>query len=197
MGGAAGNSSKNCRRIPAGLAIDTLGSGRRQTGRLADRPKSNRCFFLYWRHWFPCRKPRALHYWFGHGGNLRRHDDVRAGTPIGRRWQCLGGLRRWCARGILYASQVSVGEENNLRIRIYGTDASLDWHQENPNYLYIRFPDGPEHVYKRGNDYVAEITQHNSRLPFGHPEGFIEAFANIYVNATRTMAAKICWRAAE
>jgi predicted dehydrogenase len=95
------------------------------------------------------------------------------------------------ARGILYASQVSVGEENNLRIRIYGTDASLDWHQENPNYLYLRFPDGPEHVYKRGNDYVAEITQHNSRLPFGHPEGFIEAFANIYVNATRTMAAKI------
>ena len=95
------------------------------------------------------------------------------------------------ARGILYASQVSVGEENNLRIRVYGTDASLDWHQENPNYLHVRFPDGPEQVYKRGNGYVAEIAQHNSRLPFGHPEGFIEAFANIYVNAARTMAAKI------
>ena len=51
-------------------------------------------------------------------------------------------------RGILYASQVSVGEENNLRIRVYGTEASLEWHQENPNYLYVRFPDGPEQVYQ-------------------------------------------------
>lgn len=94
-------------------------------------------------------------------------------------------------RGILYASQISVGEENNLRIRVYGTDASLEWHQENPNYLYVRFPGGPEHVYKHGNNYLAPIAQHNSRLPFGHPEAFIEAFANIYVNAARTMAAKI------
>ena len=94
-------------------------------------------------------------------------------------------------RGILYASQISVGEENSLHIRIYGTDASLEWYQENPNYLYVRFPDGPEQVYKRGNNYLAPITQQNSRLPFGHPEGFIEAFANIYLNATRTMAARI------
>ena len=99
------------------------------------------------------------------------------------------------ARGILYASQIAVGEENNLRIRIYGTDASLEWRQENPNYLSVRFPDGPEHVYKRGNDYLTPITQHNSRLPFGHPEAFIEGFANIYVNATRTMAAKIAGEA--
>jgi predicted dehydrogenase len=95
------------------------------------------------------------------------------------------------ARGVLYASQISVGEENNLRIRVYGTEASLDWHQENPNYVSVRFPDGPEHIYKRGNDYLAPIAVHNSRIPFGHPEAFIEAFANIYVNATRTMAAKI------
>ena len=95
------------------------------------------------------------------------------------------------ARGILYASQISVGEENNLRIRIYGTKASLEWHQEEPNYLSVRYPDGPEKVYKRGNEYLSEIAQHNSRLPFGHPEAFIEAFANIYVNAARTMAAKI------
>ena len=95
------------------------------------------------------------------------------------------------ARGVLYASQISVGEENNLRIRVYGTAASLEWHQENPNYLYVRFPDGPEHVYKRGNDYVAPVAAHNSRLPFGHPEAFIEAFANVYVNAARTLAAKL------
>ena len=68
---------------------------------------------------------------------------------------------------------------------------SLEWHQENPNYLYVRFPDGPEHVYKRGNDYVAPIAAHNSRLPFGHPEAFIEAFANVYVNAARSLAAKL------
>jgi predicted dehydrogenase len=94
------------------------------------------------------------------------------------------------ARGILYASQVSVGEENDVNIRVYGTNASLEWHQENPNYLRVKYGNGPEKVYKRGNGYLSAITQHNSRLPFGHPEAFIEAFANIYVNAANTMAAK-------
>ena len=94
-------------------------------------------------------------------------------------------------RAVLYCSQVSVGEENNLRIRIYGTEASMEWHQEHPNYLYIRYPDGPEKVYKRGNDYLTEVAKHNSRLPFGHPEAFIEAFANIYVNVGRTIAARL------
>ena len=84
------------------------------------------------------------------------------------------------ARGILYASQISVGEENDINIRVYGTKASLKWRQENPNYLSVKYPDGPEHVYKRGNDYLSEIAIHNSRIPFGHPEAFIEAFANIY-----------------
>ena len=95
------------------------------------------------------------------------------------------------ARGILYASQISVGEENDINIRVYGTKASLKWRQENPNYLSVKYPDGPEHVYKRGNDYLSEIAIHNSRIPFGHPEAFIEAFANIYVNASRSIASKI------
>ncbi len=95
------------------------------------------------------------------------------------------------ARGILYCSQISVGEENNLRIRVYGTKGSLEWHQENPNYLSIRTSDGPERIYKRGNDYLTAAAKGNSRLPSGHPEAFIEAFANIYVNAGRTIAAKI------
>lgn len=95
------------------------------------------------------------------------------------------------ARGILYASQISVGEENNLRIRLYGTDAGLEWQQEHPNYLYVRYPDRPEEVYKRGNPYLAEIAQHNTRLPSGHPEAFINAFANIYRNAARTIASRI------
>ena len=95
------------------------------------------------------------------------------------------------ARGILYASQISIGEENDINIRVYGTKASLKWRQEDPNYLSVKYPDGPEHVYKRGNDYLSEIAIHNSRIPFGHPEAFIEAFANIYVNASRSIASKI------
>lgn len=95
------------------------------------------------------------------------------------------------ARGILYASQISVGEENNLRVRVYGTEASLEWHQEHPNYLYLRYQDRPEEVFKRGNPYLSSAAAHASRLPSGHPEAFIEAFANIYRNAARVMAARI------
>ncbi len=95
------------------------------------------------------------------------------------------------ARGILYASQVSLGEENNLRIRVYGSKASIDWHQENPNYLSVKFGGAPEKVYKRGNDYLAPVAAHNQRIPFGHPEAFIEAFANVYRNVGRTIAARL------
>jgi predicted dehydrogenase len=95
------------------------------------------------------------------------------------------------ARAVLYASQISAGEENALRIRVYGTEAGLDWRQEDPNYLHLRYPDKPAVVYKRGNDYLEPVARHNTRLPFGHPEGFIEAFANIYRNVGRTIAARI------
>jgi predicted dehydrogenase len=95
------------------------------------------------------------------------------------------------ARGIMYASQISAGEENNLRIRVYGSEASLDWRQEDPNYLRVRFVNAPEQVYKHGNGYLSPVAVYNSRLPFGHPEAFIEAFANLYRNAGRTIAAKI------
>jgi predicted dehydrogenase len=95
------------------------------------------------------------------------------------------------ARGITYSSQISVGEENGLRLRVYGTDAGLDWRQENPNYLDLLYANEPARVYKRGNDYLDPIVKHASRIPFGHPEAFIEAFANVYLNAARTMAARI------
>lgn len=95
------------------------------------------------------------------------------------------------ARGILYASQISVGEENNLCLRVYGTEASLEWYQENPNYLSVKYGNGPEEIYKRGNDYVADVAKHYTRIPSGHPEGFIEAFANLYRNAARAIAARI------
>jgi len=95
------------------------------------------------------------------------------------------------ARGILYASQISVGDENNLRIRVYGTEASLEWKQEHPNWLHVRRHEGPEQVLKRGNPYLCGAAANATRLPWGHPEAFIEAFANIYVNAGRTIAARI------
>jgi predicted dehydrogenase len=95
------------------------------------------------------------------------------------------------ARGILHCSQISVGEENNLRLRVYGTKAGLDWRQEDPHYLVMKYNDGPREVYTHGNDYLSEAALHNTRIPPGHPEAFIEAFANTYANACRTMAARI------
>ena len=93
------------------------------------------------------------------------------------------------ARGVLYCSQISVGEENNLRLRVYGTDAALDWQQEDPQYLVVKRNDAPKEVYSHGNEYLAESAQRLTRVPPGHPEAFIEAFGNIYGNALRTIAA--------
>ena len=93
--------------------------------------------------------------------------------------------------GILHASQFSAGEENNLNIRVYGTKGAIEWHQEEPNTLWFRTNDGPAQLYRRGNGYLCEAAQRATRLPPGHPESFIEAFANVYVNATDTMRAKI------
>lgn len=84
------------------------------------------------------------------------------------------------ARGIIYASQVSNGDENDLAIRVYGTKKSLEWHQEEPNDLIVKDARSPRQVYRRGNDYVTGAAADNTRIPFGHPEGFIEAFANVY-----------------
>ncbi|MCE5187147.1 MAG: Gfo/Idh/MocA family oxidoreductase [Planctomycetaceae bacterium] len=98
------------------------------------------------------------------------------------------------ARGVLHASQVSVGEENNLAIWIYGEEGGLEWHQEYPNYLYFKPMNGPEQVYKRGNPYVGEISAaaaRATRLPSGHPEAFIEAMANIYRNFADTVRARM------
>jgi predicted dehydrogenase len=104
------------------------------------------------------------------------------------------------ARGILHASQISIGEENNLAIWAYGEDRSLEWHQEHPNYLYVKEPDGPLQVWRRGNDYVAAKSPaagRGTRLPFGHPEAFFEAFANNYCNFADTVRAKITHKKAD
>ncbi|MDP9349306.1 MAG: Gfo/Idh/MocA family oxidoreductase, partial [Gemmatimonadota bacterium] len=95
------------------------------------------------------------------------------------------------AKGILCCSQISVGEENRLGIRVYGTEASLEWLQEEPNFLYVRRNDGPTEVYKPGHAYLSPEARHAARIPAGHPEAFFEAFANVYSYALRTMAARI------
>jgi predicted dehydrogenase len=94
------------------------------------------------------------------------------------------------AKGVMIASQISAGEENDLRVRIYGTEGGLEWRQEEPNYLYHRPAEEPERVLKRGNDYLCEEAKEASRLPPGHPEGFIEAFANVYMSVAATIRAR-------
>jgi len=95
------------------------------------------------------------------------------------------------AKGILHASQVSAGEENALSIRVYGREASLEWHQEDPNELLVKYPDRPRQLLRRGNDYLSEAARANSRIPFGHPEAFIEAFANVYRAAAEAIADEV------
>ena len=84
------------------------------------------------------------------------------------------------AKGVMIASQVSAGEENALTIRVYGTEAGLEWRQEEPNRLSYKPAGAPEQILKRGNDYLCEEAGAATRLPPGHPEAFIEAFANVY-----------------
>lgn len=91
------------------------------------------------------------------------------------------------ARGVLYASQISGGDENALCVRIYGTEASIEWHQEHPNELIVKFADQPRQIWRRGNSYNGPESAKNTRIPFGHPEGFIEAFANIYLAVTEAV----------
>ncbi|MBM3707186.1 MAG: Gfo/Idh/MocA family oxidoreductase [Actinobacteria bacterium] len=94
------------------------------------------------------------------------------------------------AKGSITQSQVLTGEENNLNIRVYGSKASLAWYQNNPAVLSVRFLDKPEVLFKANNDYLEPLVKNSTRLPPGHPEAFIEAFANIYRNFARTVRAR-------
>ncbi|HKW09623.1 MAG TPA: Gfo/Idh/MocA family oxidoreductase [Gemmatimonadaceae bacterium] len=95
------------------------------------------------------------------------------------------------AKGVLFCSQISLGEENRLSLRVYGTEASLEWRQEEPNTLVVRRADRPTEVYKPGHPFLSAAAQHATRLPSGHPEAFLEAFANVYANAMRTIGARV------
>lgn len=86
------------------------------------------------------------------------------------------------ARGILYASQISINDENSLSLRVYGSRGGLEWHQEEPNTLIAKWPDRPREIVRTGcgNAYLRPEALAACRIPAGHPEGFVEAFANLY-----------------
>jgi len=86
------------------------------------------------------------------------------------------------ARGVLWASQIAIDEENGLGVRVYGEKGSLEWHQEEPNSLLHKRPDRPREIIRAGANYPSHApeTLAATRLPAGHPEGYIEAFANLY-----------------
>ena len=95
------------------------------------------------------------------------------------------------AKGVLHCSQVSCGEENNLNIRVYGTLGSLAWQQEHPNELKWIPKGEPARLLRRGNGYLGDAAKKFTRLPFGHPEAFIEAFANLYLEAVAAIRASL------
>lgn len=95
------------------------------------------------------------------------------------------------AKGILHASQISAGEENNLNIRIYGTKAGLQWFQMEPNSLYVKWLDKPLEILRTGVGELYPETGAHARIPAGHPEGYLEAFANIYRNFAYCLQARI------
>lgn len=92
------------------------------------------------------------------------------------------------AHGVLIASQVSTGEENRINLRVYGSKGGLFWSQENPNYLELRDLDGTATILSKGGPRLSPVATDAGRLPSGHPDGFIEAFANIYRDCFRGIA---------
>ena len=94
------------------------------------------------------------------------------------------------ARGTLWCSQVAAGQENGLRLRIYGTKGGMEWEQENPNYLWITPFGKPKYRLTRGGAGTGEAAARMTRIPAGHPEGYLEGFANIYAEAARAIIAR-------
>jgi len=95
------------------------------------------------------------------------------------------------AKGILYASQISAGEENNLHIKIYGTKAGLEWYQMEPNSLIVKWLDKPMEILRTGVGKLYPEAQEHTRIPAGHPEGYLEAFGNIYRNFAKCVRARL------
>jgi predicted dehydrogenase len=94
------------------------------------------------------------------------------------------------ATGVLFASQIAAGEENNVKVRVYGEKGGVEWQQQDANTLMVKWLDKPAEIYRTGTGYVNSYASHNSRTPGGHPEGYLEAFANLYRNFALTVRAK-------
>ena len=95
------------------------------------------------------------------------------------------------ARGVLHASQICAGEENSLNIRVYGEKGGLEWHQMRPNTLILRDQNNPAKIFRTGVGDLYPAAQAAARVPAGHPEGYLEAFANIYKNFAKCVQARI------
>lgn len=98
------------------------------------------------------------------------------------------------ASGVLMASQVAAGEENALKIRVYGERGGIEWAQHEPNTLLVKWLDQPTQILRAGGNYgdrLSSVATHNCRTPGGHPEGYLEAFGNIYRNFALTLSARI------
>jgi predicted dehydrogenase len=95
------------------------------------------------------------------------------------------------ATGVLMATQVAAGAENNVKIRVYGETGGIEWQQEDANSLVVKWLDKPAEIYRAGTGYLSAVAAHNCRTPAGHPEGYLEAFANLYRNFGLTVSAAI------
>lgn len=93
------------------------------------------------------------------------------------------------ASGVLMASQTDTGLENNLKIRVFGDKGGLEWQQEDNNSLIVRYPEQPAQIFRAGSGYLGSLANENTRTPAGHPEGYVEAFANLYRNFARCIYA--------
>ncbi len=95
------------------------------------------------------------------------------------------------ASAVLTATQIAVGEENNIKIRVYGEKAGLEWEQWDANTLKVKYPDKPMEIWRTGAGYLSSYASHNTRTPGGHPEGYLEAFANLYRNFAISIKAQM------
>ena len=95
------------------------------------------------------------------------------------------------AKGVLHASQISAGEENALNIRVYGEKGGIEWHQMEPNTLITKWLDKPMQILRTGGEGLYPESTENTRIPAGHPEGYLEAFATIYKNFAKCIRARI------
>ncbi len=101
------------------------------------------------------------------------------------------------ASGTLLATQVATGEENNIRIKVFGDKGGLEWQQEDCNSLMVKWPDAPRQIFRTGTGYSGGMAAFNSRTPAGHPEGYLEAFGNIYRNAVDCMANRLAGKTSD